>query len=386
MMNYELTERQKNLKREFKKFCGEFIVPSAGAFDDETRENAGSKMRANLKKLAEAEYYGLALEGDFITSTVVGEELARACPSTFLSALASVTSFGLPVKKFGTAAQKERYLSGLVNGTITGCLGYSEIQAGSDLSGLAMTADKKGDAWVLNGKKDLVTNAPFADAFLVLAWTERAGGLDKGLTFFIVDKETAGLTVGKPAETMGLRGALTSAVEFADCIVGDNAVLGGAVGSGYQELMAALEYINVGVSTLALGIGAACMEASTILGKSRKAFGKPIGLFEGVGAKLAVMFTNNDLMRLIMIKAAWAIETGQTDRKIVASCAKLFSSEAVIQIADMAMQVHGGHGYVKGAMVERLYRDARFAALAYGTSEIQRAVIARDSLDRYRAG
>jgi acyl-CoA dehydrogenase len=129
----------------------------------------------------------------------------------------------------------------------------------------------------------------------------------------------------------------------------------------------------------------ACMEESTRHAKAKKAFGKPIGLFEGVGAKLATMFTFNDIGRMMTCRAAWAMEQGDPEAPVLASCAKLFTSEAAGRIADLAMQVHGGHGYLKGAVVERLYRDARFAAIAWGTSEMQRAFIAKDSLDRFRA-
>ena len=156
-------------------------------------------------------------------------------------------------------------------------------------------------------------------------------------------------------------------------------------GSYKMDCQAVLEYIKLSIASLSLGIGLACMEISTALGKSRQAFGKPIGLFEGVGAKLAVMFTNNDLSRLLTLRAAWSMEQKEAESAILTSCAKLFASEAVNTIADLAMQVHGGHGYIRGTQVERLYRDARFAVIAYGTSELQRAAIAKDCLDKFKA-
>jgi alkylation response protein AidB-like acyl-CoA dehydrogenase len=133
-----------------------------------------------------------------------------------------------------------------------------------------------------------------------------------------------------------------------------------------------------------VGLGVACMEISTVHGKEKKAFGKPIGLFEGVGAKLAIMFTLNDLGRMLTLRAAWGMDHQEADASVLTACAKLFTSESTNKIADLAMQVHGGHGYIKGTAIERLYRDARFAELAYGTSEMQRAFIARDSLNRYK--
>ena len=384
MMNYELTEAQKNIQNEFWKFCLEAIAPTAMLFDESPKDKVAELMKANFRKLAGADYFGLALGDDIVGFTVAGEQLAKACPSTYLAAISSGVSFGVPVKLFGTTAQKEKYLAALAKADLIGALGYTEVQAGSDLAGITTSATKKGDGWVLTGVKDLVTNAPLADAFLILAWTDKEAGLDKGLTFFIVTKDASGLTIGKPIETMGLRGALTAEVTLSGCEAAAESVLGGEVGNGYAQLQAILEHIKLAVSNLSLGIGVACMEISTALGKSRNAFGKPIGLFEGVGAKLAIMFTNNDLCRMMTLRAAWSMEQKEADSAVLTSSAKLFTSESVNEVADLAMQVHGGHGYIRGTAVERLYRDARFALVAYGTSELQRAFIAKDSLDKFK--
>jgi len=382
MMNYELTAEQKTIKKEIGKFCQEAIAPSAALFDESPRDKVAEQMKANFQKLAQANYFGIALGDDLVGAAVAGEALAKACPSTFLAATSSVVSFGIPVKLFGTAAQKAQYVDALVKAQLIGAMGYTEAQAGSDLGGISASAAKRGDGWVLTGVKDLVTNAPLADAFLVLAWTNKEAGREKGLSFFIVEKNAAGLTVGEPIETMGLRGALTAAVQLEGC---EASLLGGQPNDGYAQLQAILEYLKLSMASLSLGIGLACMEISTALGKSRQAFGKPIGLFEGVGAKLAVMFTHNDLSRLLTLRAAWSMEQREKESAVLTSCAKLFASEAVNTIADLAMQVHGGHGYLRGTQVERLYRDARFAVVAYGTSELQRAAIAKDCLDKFKA-
>jgi acyl-CoA dehydrogenase len=255
-----------------------------------------------------------------------------------------------------------------------GAFACTEREAGSDLAGMQTAAESKDGRWILNGEKDLVTNAPLADFFLVLAWTDREAGMERGMTLFLIDREAIGVTIGRSLETMGLRGAPIAGIRLENCGVTKAALLGGAPGDGWGRMQALLEEIKLVLSVLCVGIGMACMEESTRHAKAKKAFGKPIGLFEGVGAKLATMFTFNDIGRMMTCRAA-----------VLASCAKLFTSEAAGRIADLAMQVHGGHGYLKGAVVERLYRDARFAALAYGTSEMQRAFIARESLDRFRA-
>jgi isovaleryl-CoA dehydrogenase len=383
-MNFELNETQKNLQKTMAAFCQAEILPGAAALDAMPKEQVAAALRASLKKLGAAGYLNLLLEGDLVGQCVAGEEAARACPATFVCAMSTATAFGLPVKRFGAPAQQEKYLPGVIRGEFIGGLACTEADAGSDLTGIRTTAEKKGTGWILNGSKYLVTNAPIADALLVLAWTDRAAGLDKGLTFFIIEKKAKGLTIGPPLETMGLRGALISEITFDNCELSDDAVLGHKAGHGYAQFTQVMEYVKLALSAMSVGLGTACMEDSTAYAKTRKAFGKPIGLFEGVGAKLATMFTANDVGRMLAYRAAWAMEQQDPESPVLTACAKLFTSEAVNEIADLAMQVYGGHGYLKGSTVERLYRDARYAVIAYGTSEMQRAAIARDSLDKYK--
>ena len=384
-MNYELSDAHRGLQAEMGTFCREKIAPGASLFDEAPPEEAAARMRTNLNKLAGAGFLNLLLGGDLIASCVAGEELARVCPSTYLAAVSSATAFGRAVKRFGTDAQHQRYLPLLAAGERIGAFACTETEAGSDIAGMQTAAESKDGSWILNGEKDLVTNAPLADFFLVLAWTDREAGLERGMTLFLIDREAKGVTIGRPLETMGLRGAPTAGVRLEHCRVADEALLGGAAGDGWGRMQALLDEIKLAVSVLCVGVGMACMEESTRHAKAKKAFGQPIGLFEGVGAKLATMFTFNDIGRMMTCRAAWAMEQKDPEGPVLASCAKLFTSEAAGRIADLAMQVHGGHGYLKGAVVERLYRDARFAELAWGTSEMQRAFIARDSLDRFHA-
>lgn len=383
-MNFELNETQKNLQKTMAAFCQAEILPGAAALDAMPKEQIAAAIRANLKKLGAAGYLNLLLEDDLVGQCVAGEEAARACPATFVSAMSTATAFGLPVKRFGIPAQQGKYLPGVIRGDFIGGLACTEVDAGSDLTGIRTTAEKKGPDWILNGSKYLVTNAPIADALLVLVWTDRSAGLDKGLTFFIIEKGTKGLAIGPPLETMGLRGALISEITFENCELSDDAVLGHKAGHGYGQFTQVMEYVRLALSAMSVGLGMACMEDSTKYAKSRKAFGKPIGLFEGVGAKLATMFTSNDLGRMLAYRAAWAMEQQDPESPVLTACAKLFTSESVNEIADLAMQVCGGHGYLKGSTVERLYRDARYAVIAYGTSEMQRAAIAKDSLDKFK--
>jgi alkylation response protein AidB-like acyl-CoA dehydrogenase len=383
-MDYELSEGHRRLQAETGAYCREAIAPGAALFDEAPPDEAAARMGTHLKNLAGKGFMNLLLGGDLLGSCVAGEELARVCPSTYLAAASSAIAFGRAVKRFGTDAQLQRYLPLLVAGEAVGALACTETEAGSDLGGMATTAEKRDERWILNGEKDLVTNAPIADLFLVLAWTDRGAGPERGMTLFLVDRSAEGLTIGRPAETMGLRGAPTAWIRLENCAVSGDAMLGGEAGTGWGRMQALLEEIKLALSVLGVGVGLACMDESTRHAKAKKAFGKPIGLFEGVGAKLAIMFTLNDLGRMMTLRAAWALERNDPEGPVLASCAKLFTSEAAGKIADLAMQVHGGHGYIKGAAVERLYRDARFAQLAWGTSEMQRAFIAKESLDRFR--
>jgi alkylation response protein AidB-like acyl-CoA dehydrogenase len=382
-MNFELTDNQKIQQAEFAKFCKENIAPQAAALDSGPKDRAVGILQSNLKKLAGSGYFDILLGDDLIAQCVAGEELAKACPSTFMAAMSSVTAFGTALKLYGTAAQKDQYLAGLTKGEKTGCLAYTEATAGSDISLMQTKAEKQGGVYILNGAKDLVTNAPLADACLVLAWTDPEAGLEKGTTLFLLEKGTAGLGVGGFSETMGLCGAPISSITLENCKVAEHAVVG-APGGGFGVLQTVLEYIKLALSSMSIGIGVACQEISTLHGKTKKAFGKPIGFFEGVGAKLAIMFTLNDIGRMLTHRAAWGMAEEEEESAVLTSCAKLFTSEGVNEIADLAMQAHGGHGYLKGTLVEKLYRDARFASIAYGTSEMQRAFIARNSLNKFK--
>ena len=382
-MDYRHSDAHTQLKEKMAAFCESGIAPGAAFLDACGSEEAALKMKSNFKSLAAQGYFELLLGDDFTGQAVAGEELAKACPSTFLSAMSSACAFGRALTLSGTADQKS-ILPALASGYMVGALAMTEEDAGSDMNSMQTTAERRNDRWVLNGSKDLVANALIAEKFLVLAWTDRDAGLERGTTLFLIDRSEAGLSVGERIETLGLRGALTAGIRLEKCSLGDDAILGGEAGLGRQQLRRILDEIKIGIAVLSVGIGEAGMDDSTKHAKAKKAFGKPIGLFEGVGAKLATMYTLNDIGRMMIYRACWAMEKGDPEASVLASCAKLFASEGVEQIAGMAMQVNGGHGYLKGALSERLYRDARFAALAYGTSEMQRSFIAKDTLDKFK--
>jgi butyryl-CoA dehydrogenase len=374
-VNYDLTAAQKAIRNTMRNVVKEVV---------EVPETAGAEtLKRNIALMAANHYQSLVLGDDIVGCCVGGEELAKACPSTFFSAMSSAAAFGLPVNRFGTENQKKKYLAPIIEGSGFGALAVTETTAGSDVAGIATTARRTDAGWVLNGAKSFVTNAPLAGAFLVLAWTDKEAGREKGLTFFLINRESRGVKISEPVEMMGLKGAQIADLQFTDCEAATETVLGMA-GEGGAQLTSIMPRIWISVALLALGIGVSCMEDATLYARSRTAFGKPIGHFEGVGAKLAVMYTLTDLGRLLTHRAAWGMEQEEWESATLAACAKLFASESVNKVADLAMQIHAGHGYVKGSRVERLYRDARAAEIVYGTSEMLRAYIAADSLDKFK--
>lgn len=389
-MNYELNDEQKSIRENFQNFCQKEIAPRAQLLDQSDKETVNKLIKENIKKVASIGYIGMwhdekwgGTKTDLISQAIAGEEIARACASTFLSAGASAGLFGIPVRLFGSEEQKKKYLPGIIGGDMIGCFGLTEPEAGSDAAGIRTTAVKKGDKWVINGTKTFITNAPIGDAFLIMAYNDREKGPGSGVTAFLVDRDTKGLSTGKPLDKLGFRGSPTSEIFLEDCAVPESAVLG-EVGKGFIQAMQTLEYGRIGMATVCLGIAVNCMDEANRYSKERKAFGKPINRYQEISFKLADMMIMTDVSRLLIYRAAWAKDSGMPDSAVLASCAKLFASEAATQISSMAVQVFGGYGYMKDYPVERLYRDAKLGEIGEGTSEIQRVLIARSVLERFK--
>ena len=389
-MNYSLNDVQKSIKDNFSTFCSKELAPRAPLLDKASDDEVKVLIKENIRKLAEIGFLGIGHEEkyggtnlDLITQSIAGEEVARACASSFLSGGASCGLFGTPLRLFGTEEQKQKYLPGIIKGDIIGSFGLTEPEAGTDAAAIKTTAVKKGNEWVLNGSKTFITNAPIADVCLVMAYNDKSAGPGSGVTAFIVDSNASGYAVGKPFDKLGFRGSPTAEIFFDDCRVRDSAVLG-EVGKGFIQAMQTLEFGRLGMATVSLGIAVACMEAANAYSKERKAFGRPIHRFQEISFKLADMMIMTDISRMLIFKAAWAKEIKDPESAVLASCAKLFASESATQIASMAVQVFGGYGYIKEFPVERLYRDAKLGEIGEGTSEIQRVLIARSILDRFK--
>jgi len=388
-MNYDMTPEQVSIKENFAKFCAREIESRAPILDQASHEEVDKLIKENIKMMADLGYLGMGHEEayggtnlDLISQAIAGEEVAKACASTFLSCGASSGLFGMPVRLFGTEDQKKKYLPGIIKGDIVGCFGLTEPEAGSDAASIKTSAVKKGDKWILNGAKTFITNAPIADAALVFAYSDREKGPGAGVTCFLVEKGTKGFSVGKPFDKMGFRGSPTAELIFEDCEVPESAVLGD-VGKGFIQAMQTLEYGRIGMATVCLGIAAKCLETANKYSKERRAFGKPINRFQEVSFKLADMMIMSDTARLLTWQAAWAKETNNPDAAVLASIAKVWASEAATEISSLAVQIHGGYGYIKEFPVERLYRDAKLGEIGEGTSEIQRLLIAKDLIRKY---
>jgi butyryl-CoA dehydrogenase len=384
-MDFQLSPQEMMLQQKIADLCRKKIAPRVKMLERSSPQERSAYMRENLKILAgggclEAGHAGDAL--DLIEIYLASEEIAKVCPATFLCARANTFLCAGALRLFGTPEQKQQYIPALLQAEKVGALAYSEEQAGSDLSGITAVARKNGEAWVVSGIKDIVVNAPIADVMLVLAYHDKEAGPEDGLSIFILEKGAEGLKISDPLETMGLRGAPVAAVSMNHGVT--SGLLGGTPGKGNEQVTRLLTMGTVGIAALCVGIGTACMEISTKQAKERAAFGKPIGMYQDVGFKLADMFTYNDLGRMLALRAAWALNASEQGAEVLAACAKLFASETATKIADWAMQIFAGHGYLAGGDMERLYRDAKFGEICEGTSEMQRALIAKAELDRYQ--
>jgi alkylation response protein AidB-like acyl-CoA dehydrogenase len=306
------------------------------------------------------------------------QEIARACAST--AVMASVTNMVCEtIACFGTAIQKRRHCPKLASGEYAlGSFALSESDAGSDPGAMRTTARRDGRDWVIDGAKQWITGGTYAGVLLVWARTAQPDIGVKGISCFIVENGTKGLRVGRPEDKMGIRASNTVRIELDGCRVPSDALLGGE-GGGFKIAMAALDGGRIGISSQALGIARAALEDSVAYAKERRAFGQPLGVHQAIQWKLADMHTQIEGAHLLSMRASWLKDQGRPYSR-EAAMAKLFSSEAAVNVCNDAVQIHGGNGYMRELPVERHLRDARVTTIYEGTSEIQRIIIARSVL------
>jgi butyryl-CoA dehydrogenase len=314
---------------------------------------------------------------DAVAYVVALEEIAKHCASHAVIMSVTNSLYGEPVLKFGTDAQRERFLKPVASGHLLGCFALTEPQAGSDARNQATTAVRDGDHYVLNGVKRFITNGREAGFALVFCQTDKSKA-HRGISAFVVEKGTPGFTVGKTEEKLGIRASDTAELVFEGCRVPAANRLGDE-GQGFKIALSTLDGGRVGIAAQAVGIAAAALAKSIAYARERKAFGVPIADHQMIQWKLADMATAIDASRLLTLKAASLKLKGERFTR-EASMAKLFASQTAVRVTNEAIQIHGGYGYIREYQVERHYRDAKITELYEGTSEIQRLVVAREVL------
>jgi acyl-CoA dehydrogenase len=369
------------MKQMVKNFVEKEVEPFAQQIEDEDR--IPQHLIEQAKDLGlfgisiPEEYGGIGL--NTVGKAVVLEQLGRT-HNGFVSLISAHTGIGSTgLVKLASDYLKQKYLPDMAAGRKIAAFALSEPGAGSDATNLATRAEKVGDKWLLNGTKHFITNAPVADVFTVFAMTDKQKGAKGGITAFLVEKGSPGFTIGKQDKKMGLRGSYTAQLIFEDCEVPAENVIG-EVGMGYMSALKILGEGRIGLAARAVGSCDKLIELSASYAKERIQFGRPIADNQAIQWMLADMATETEAARTLTLKAAYMVDEGKTVIK-EASMAKLFASEVFNRVADKAVQIHGGMGYVSDYPVERFYRDARITKIYEGTNEIQRLIIARKILE-----
>ena len=374
------TEDRDLFRRSVRAFVDREVVPAAEELD-----RHGEFPRRLFGRLAELGYLGLRYPedvggqgADFQTACILYEELAAG--SLSLAAIAAMQSLmgTVFVHRFGTAEHRERYLRPALRGEKVGTFALTEPEAGSDLGSMRTRARRTGAGWRITGSKTWITSAPVADFLTVGARTTDEPGI-KGIALFLLDAGTPGFTVGRPIEKLGTRSSLTSEVHI-DCEVPADALLGGE-GRGVENVGGTLSEIRVMTAALAIGLGRRALEDSAGYARDRSAFGRPIGEFQLIAAKLADMATELHAARLLTADAAARRDAGEAVTT-AGAMAKYFATEVCARIVDEATRIHGSYGFAMEYAAQRYFRDARFLLYGGGTSEILRGLIGRDVLRR----
>ncbi len=372
-MDFEFTSEQKLLRETARNFADREIIPAA-------RENDALERfpRDLIKKMAPLGFLGATVPEryggaglDNISGAIIFEEVGRGCSSlrTIISVQVSLVEHA--ILKWGTDAQKEKYLPKLCSGELLGCFGLTEPGAGSDPSGMKTTAFRKGDGWRINGSKTWISTGGLADLAVIFARTEPSG--HRGISAFLVEKATPGFSSRDITGKLGLRAANTAELFFEDCLVpGENLI--GSPGDGLKIALDALDSGRYGVAAGCVGIMRGCVDASVKYSRERFQFGRQIASFQLVQDMIARMYVDMDAARLLVYRAGRLKDAGVRNT-LETSVAKYFASEAAVRAATDAIQIHGGYGYSNEYPVERYLRDAKVATIYEGTSQIQKLII-----------
>jgi alkylation response protein AidB-like acyl-CoA dehydrogenase len=380
---FPLSDEHKMIREAARDFAQNEIAPIAAQFDE-----SGEFPYQTIQKMGAMGFMGLEVPEEYggsgldtLAYVLALEEICKvdASHGVIMSVNNSLYAYGL--LKFGTEAQKKKFLTPVASGKAIGAYSLTEPTSGSDSGSMKSRATKDGDFYILNGRKSWVTSGPVAEYIVVFMVTD-PGKKQKGISAFLVESTTPGFTRGRKEPKLGIRASATSELIFENCRVPAENLIGNE-GDGFKIAMTVLDAGRIGIGAQALGIAEAAYEAARQYAGEREAFGQPIGAFQGTGFKIADMKTRIEASRLLIYNAALSKERAKTTSErfsVEAAMAKLFASETAMFCAHQAVQIHGGMGYSKELPVERYFRDAKITEIYEGTSEIQRMVIARAEL------
>jgi alkylation response protein AidB-like acyl-CoA dehydrogenase len=375
-MNFDLTSEQSMIKRTIREFAEEEVAP--GAIERDKTKQFPTEI---FKKLGELGMLGLPFPeeyggagADTVSFAIVTEELSKACASTGITYSAHISLGGAPINLFGTEEQKHKYLTPICTGESLGAFGLTEPNAGSDAGGTQTTAKEVNGEYIINGSKNFITNASYAKHLAMTAITGNVDG-KKEISAIIVPTDAPGFSVIDNYEKMGLNASNTTQLVMEDVHVPVENLLG-KKGEGFKQFLVTLDGGRIGIGAMAVGVAQAAYEKALQYAKERQQFGRPISQFQAIQFKLADMAMKIELARNMVYKAAWLKDQGRPFSKEASMC-KLYASEIAMEVADQAVQIHGGYGYMREYEVERYMRDAKLLEIGEGTSEVQRMVIAR---------
>jgi short/branched chain acyl-CoA dehydrogenase len=377
-MDFDLSTEQQDFQKTVKAFVDDVIRPNAERWDEEHRLPMDA-----VKQMAELGLFGLPFPedyggsgADFLTLCLAIEEIARVDSSLAITLEAAVGLGAMPIYRFGTEEQRQKWLPPLAAGDALASFGLTEPGGGSDAGATRTTARLDGGNWIVNGSKAFITNSgtPITSFVTVTAVTGGTGD-DREISAIIVPNETPGMEVGKDYRKMGWRHSDTHELSFNDCRVPEENLLGER-GEGFRNFLKILDDGRIAIAALAVGLAQGCVDECLDYARERSAFGRPIGSFQALQFKIADMATKTDMARTAYHKAAWLQSVGRPYKK-EAAMAKLFASETAVDVARDAVQIHGGYGYIEEFPVCRHFRDSKILEIGEGTSEVMRILIAR---------
>lgn len=378
-MNFSLSKEQQLLREMLREFALNEVKPIAAEIDEEERfpeETVEKMVKVGMLGIPFSKEYGGA-GAHYMEYAMAIEELSKVCATTGVIVSAHTSLGAGPIAEWGTEAQKQKYLIPLAKGEHLGAFGLTEPNAGTDAAGQQTTAVLDGDHYILNGSKIFITNAIYADTYIVMAMTDRTQGT-RGISAFIVEKGMEGFSFGPKEKKMGIRGSATCELIFENVRVPKENLLG-KEGQGFKIAMKTLDGGRIGIAAQALGIAQGAIDETITYVKERKQFGRSIAQFQNTQFQLADMQAKVDAARLLVYRAADAKDKGLS-YSMEAAMAKLFAAETAMEVTTKCVQLFGGYGYTREYPVERMMRDAKITEIYEGTSEVQRMVISASLL------